>query len=127
MRKRRRGPRRKITSPSMENVRFIKGSAAPAPSLSDVLKASEHDDEDPKAPNRPKGNSMQHWRYLETNEERAERQAKADAFWNRPQAEVMRDLVIREEDLPLDHRGGPYRQFRSSNMIDLVQVRKERR
>jgi hypothetical protein len=47
MRKRRRGIRRKITSPSTTNAAALDH----APSVADVLKTSEHDDEDaPVAP-----------------------------------------------------------------------------
>jgi hypothetical protein len=42
MRRRRRGIRRKITSPSTESAQALDH----APSLADVLKASEHEDED---------------------------------------------------------------------------------
>lgn len=64
--------------------------------------------------------------HIETEEERRERQAKHEAFWNRPEEEVFRDLQPAEEDLPPDHRGGPYRWFRSPNIIDLVKIRRAR-
>jgi len=52
--------------------------------------------------------------------------AEHEAFWRRPLEEIRRELQPAEEDLPLDHRGGPYRWFRSKNVIDLVKIRKER-
>ena len=67
-----------------------------------------------------------HWRQLETEEDRAKRRARERAFWDRPNDEVMRDLTIREEDLPQQSRGGFYRHFRSANVVDLVKVRRQR-
>lgn len=57
---------------------------------------------------------------------RARERAEHEAFWNRPMEEIARELSPAEEDLPPDHRGGPYRWFRSPNVIDLVKIRKER-
>ena len=51
--------------------------------------------------------------HIETDKERRTRQAQHEAFWNRPEAEIWRELTPPEEDLPPDHRGGPYRWFRS--------------
>jgi hypothetical protein len=48
MRKRRRGPRRKIASPSTASAPAFDH----APSLGDVLKAPEHEDEDPPVASR---------------------------------------------------------------------------
>jgi hypothetical protein len=53
-------------------------------------------------------------------EERAERKRREDAFWNRLEDEIRRDLVIPEEDLPAKYRGWPRRWFRSANVVDLV-------
>lgn len=62
--------------------------------------------------------------HIETDKERRTRQAQHEAFWNCPEAEIWRELTPPEEDLPPDHRGGPYRWFRSPNVIDLVKIRK---
>jgi hypothetical protein len=43
------------------------------------------------------------------------------AYWRRP--DVLRQLVIAEEDLPLNRRGGPNRRFKSANVIDLVRIK----
>jgi hypothetical protein len=64
--------------------------------------------------------------HIETDEERKERQARHEAFWNRPEGEVWRELTLAEEDLPPYRRGGPHRWFRSANIIDLVKIRKAR-
>jgi hypothetical protein len=58
---------------------------------------------------------IQRWK-----EERAERKRREDAFWNRLEDEIRRDLVIPEEDIPAKYRGGPRRWFRSANVVDLV-------
>jgi len=55
---------------------------------------------------------MSHWDYPQTEKERA------NPFID------LRSLCIAEEDLPPNHRGGPYRRFRSQNVIDLVRVRR---
>jgi hypothetical protein len=65
-----------------------------------------------------------YWRQLETEEERLKRRAREEAFWNRPADEVMADLTIDEEDLPLPCRGQHHRHFRSPNVIDLVKLRR---
>lgn len=57
---------------------------------------------------------------------RARERVEHDAFWNCPADEVWRELVPAEEDLPPDRRGGPYRWFRSPNVIDLVKIRRMR-
>jgi hypothetical protein len=62
--------------------------------------------------------------HIETDEERRTRQAQHEAFWNRTETEIWRELVPPEEDLPPDHRGGPHRWFRSPNVIDLVKIRR---
>jgi hypothetical protein len=64
--------------------------------------------------------------HIETDEERRARQIQHEAFWDRPETEVMSELVPPEEDLPPQARGGPYRWFRSPNVIDLVKIRKAR-
>lgn len=65
---------------------------------------------------------MSRWEYPGTEEGWAARKAKEDAFWDRP--DVLREMGIAEEDLPPSHRGGPYRRFRSPNVVDLVLLRK---
>jgi hypothetical protein len=57
---------------------------------------------------------------------RAREKGRSDAFWNRPQEQVMADLVIPVEDLPRGHYGGYWRAFRSPNVIDLVALRRQR-
>jgi hypothetical protein len=66
---------------------------------------------------------MTHWSYLETDEERAARETRAEAFWTESESEIFGDLILAEEDLPPERRGGAYRWFRSPNVIDLVKVR----
>jgi hypothetical protein len=51
---------------------------------------------------------------------------RPDPFWDRPEDEIWRDLVVPGEDLPLKARGKYYRWFRSLNVIDLVKVRRKR-
>jgi hypothetical protein len=63
---------------------------------------------------------MTHWSYLETAEERAAREARAEAFWIGSDSN---NLVLPEEDLPPERRGGMYRWFRSPNVLDLVKAR----
>jgi hypothetical protein len=60
---------------------------------------------------------------LAAEKERAERKRREEAFWNRPEDEVQRDLVIPEEDLPARYRGGPHRWFRSANIVDLIRAK----
>ncbi len=75
---------------------------------------------------------MARWRHecgesWEQYRERAVKDAAAsEAFWNRPEEEIWRDLVVPEEDLPPSQRGHPNRQFRSKNVADLVAIRKAR-
>jgi hypothetical protein len=66
---------------------------------------------------------MTHRSYFETDEERATREARAEAFWNRGDSEIFSDLILPEEDLPPERRGGAYRWFRSRNVLDLVKAR----
>ena len=66
------------------------------------------------------------WSRLETDEERDSREARTRAFWDRSEGEIFRDLILPEEDLPAELRGGPHRWFRSPNVLDLVQARKAR-
>jgi hypothetical protein len=66
---------------------------------------------------------MTHWSYLETDEERAARETRAEAFWIGSDSEIFSDLILPEEDLPPERRGGAYRWFRSPNVLDLVKVR----
>jgi hypothetical protein len=56
----------------------------------------------------------------ETEEERAKRHAWAEAFWARPEEEVMRDLVFPEEERAqwtTAKWDGGYRWFKSPNVI----------
>jgi hypothetical protein len=69
---------------------------------------------------------MRRWSHIETDEERLERRAKEAAFWNRPEEVVLSELVLPEEDLPIDRRGGAYRWFRSPNVVDLAKARRGR-
>jgi hypothetical protein len=69
------------------------------------------------------GRKMSYRKY-ETAGERAAREVGEAAFWDQPDA--LRQLTIPEEDLPPSHRGGPYRVFRSPNVIDLVRIMEER-
>jgi hypothetical protein len=64
---------------------------------------------------------------LVAEKERAELKRREEAFWNLPEDEMRRALVVAEEDLPVEYRGGPYRQFRSANVVDLVRVREARK
>jgi hypothetical protein len=70
------------------------------------------------------------WWQLETEEQRIERRAWTEAFWARPEAEVMRDLVFPEEErtqwTAVQWSGG-FRWFESPNVICLERVRKGRR
>jgi hypothetical protein len=69
---------------------------------------------------------MIHWSYFETDEERAAREARAEAFWNRSDSEIFSGLILPEEDLPPERRGGTSRWFRSPNVLDLVKARARR-
>ena len=69
---------------------------------------------------------MVHWRYLETDEEWAARTARTKAFWGRDDTEIFRDLILPEEALPPELRGGTHRWFSSQNVLDLVKARKNR-
>jgi hypothetical protein len=66
---------------------------------------------------------MTRWKHFETPEERA----KTNAFWESFDDNALRELALPEEDKIASHRGGTYRRFRSSNVIDLVRVRKGNR
>jgi hypothetical protein len=66
---------------------------------------------------------MTRWSFLETDEERSAREARAEAFWKRSDSETFSDLILPEEDLPPERRGGMYRWFRSPNVLDLVKAR----
>jgi hypothetical protein len=65
----------------------------------------------------------------ETEEERAKRHAWAEAFWARPEEEVMRDLVFPEEERAqwtTAKWDGGFRWFKSPNVIGLEKARKAR-
>ncbi len=69
---------------------------------------------------------MAHWGQLETDAQRALREARTRAFWDRNEDAIWRDLIPPEEDLPASRRGGPYRWFKSPNVADLGKIRKAR-
>jgi hypothetical protein len=63
------------------------------------------------------------FRKYESPEERIERKKREEAFWNRSDEQIRRDLVVPEEDLPAICRGNTRRWFRSDNVVDLARVR----
>jgi hypothetical protein len=68
------------------------------------------------------------WKDLETLEERKARRARDDAFWDRPDEEVQRDLTFCEEDRHLFTStpwNGGFRWFRSPNVVCLEKRRRD--